>query len=82
MINNLAFILNNILMAMLVLSRLFGWHDKLSLVMTFGYLIAAFACICFLTMRNKKKNKWDVRFVVVWLLIDIAGFLCYSGIWQ
>ena len=82
MFKNLVFILNYILIAISILSKLLGWHDKVNLVMAIGYIIAAFACIRFLTIRNKKRKIWDVRLVIVWLLIDIAGFICYCGICQ
>ena len=77
MLKNFIFIANNILIVMTSLSSLFGWYDKLSLVMAVGYITTAFACVRFLAMCNKK---WDVRLVPVWLLIDIVGFLYFYDI--
>ncbi len=59
------FIANNILIVMTSLSSLFGWHDKLSLIMAVGYIIAAIANICFLTKHNKETKNWDVSFIVI-----------------
>ncbi len=65
MLKNFIFIANNILIVMTSLSSLFGWHDKLSLIMAVGYIIAAIANICFLTKHNKETKNWDVSFIVI-----------------
>ena len=73
-------IANNILILMSLLSNIFGWHGKLSFIMTVGYIFTAIVCVYYLIRNYKNYKKWDVIFVAIWLLIDIIGPFVSSGI--
>lgn len=69
-----------VLLLMLLLSDIFGWHDKLDSVMTIGYIFTAIVCVYFLIKHYKNWKKWDVISVAIWLIIDILGSLVSSGV--
>lgn len=69
-----------ILMLMLLLSNIFGWHDKLDPVMTVGYIFTAIVCVYYLIKHYKNCKKWDFISVAFWLIIDILGSLVSSGV--
>lgn len=69
-----------ILMLMLLLSDIFGWHDKLDPVMTVGYIFTAIVCVYYLIKHYKNCKKWDFISVAFWLIIDILGSLVSSGV--
>lgn len=69
-----------ILMLMLLMSDIFGWHDKLDPVMTVGYIFTAIVCVYYLIKHYKNCKKWDFISVAFWLIIDILGSLVSSGV--
>ena len=69
-----------ILMLMLLLSNIFGWHDELDPVLTVGYIFTAIVCVYYLIKHYKNWKKWDFISAAFWLIMDILGSLVSSGV--
>ncbi len=82
-------IANDIILLMMLLIDYYGWYDKLRLFMAAGCITVAAIEAYFLARRNyflakctKKEKKGNIINVAVWLILDLAASLYFSGVWQ
>ncbi|HCC87102.1 MAG TPA: hypothetical protein DEQ17_02370 [Prevotella sp.] len=75
-------IANEILFFMMLLSEQFGWYNQIRIVMLMAFIFMVILEVYSLAKCNNKETKWTLREITFWLILDLAGFLYFSGIWQ